>query len=400
MSGHVASLHPYVTKLITPYAEKHVNLFAKLEHKKIQVDRMSKDNDFIPRSARVNFEFYVRPQISEMDDFTVIKDETTRMIDDFQQNIKSQIVRVAIMEINCLHQELNDNLVQLIHHTTKAFHLQYNPDAKNHTVTTTIAHLINAHGETILKHSNLDNNGFEQTYSLLFNDTSINNFNSTGRVSFPNNPNNPYSQNATISQQTNTILPSHLGEAINFIDNLRNTLEVIICTSIDNYVNQVNTNKVTSKLEAYGSEILLEKATADTTEMMDLSKSVAPEELQELVTKSTNAAVSSLKKEIQSLKDKLRDSNGKQKNSSSRGTASASLKNKTKGKSSKPKSKSNESSKSTSPTEKRKESKTSNQNRGRRTNDSRNDSKNKKDGSKRKNGQRRRQRSRSRESRR
>ena len=327
VSGHVASLHPHVAKIVTSYAEKHVNLYAKLEQKKTQVDRMNKNVDFIPRSARINFEFYVRPQVKEMQDFAEIQSETEQMIGDFQQNLKNQIVRVAIMECNLLKRELNENLIHLIHHTTKALHLQHNPDKINHTVTTTIAHIMNGHGETILKHSTMNTNVFKTYYAELYNDTSINNLNSGGRVFNANNPNNPYSQQATLSQ-TNSVLPSHLGDAISFVDSLCTTLETILCTSIDTFINQVQTNKITNTLEAYGSEILLDQATADTTNHMDLSRSVAPEELQELVKKSTATALSSLTKEIQSLRDKLKSSSQTQKNSPPRGNQSASLKKK------------------------------------------------------------------------
>ena len=121
VQGHVASLRPQVAKIVKPYAETHVNIYAKLVHKKLQVDRMQKDQDLIPRSARNNFEFYVRPQIDEMDDFKVIKDETEAMIKDYQINLINQIIRVTLMEVNLLHRELNENAVHLIQHTTKHF---------------------------------------------------------------------------------------------------------------------------------------------------------------------------------------------------------------------------------------------------------------------------------------
>ena len=329
IGGHVESLHPQVAKIVKSYAEKHVNLFTKLEQKKLQVDKMSKDADFIPRSARINFEFYVRPQIQDSTEFTEIKEETAKMISDFQKNLKSQIVCVTIMEVNLLKKEIDDNSIRLIHHTTNAFHLQNNPDRINHTVTATIAHIINGYGPTMLRYTTMDKDGFKRRYAELFNDNSIQNYNSGGSVTNADNPNNPYSQR-TILSQNNTYLPSHLGEAVNFIDSLRNTLETVLLTSIDNYTNQVLSNKIASTLEAYGHEVLLETTTSETTEMMDLSKSVAPEELQELVKKSTDSAISSLTKEIQSLRDKLNNSKSNQKNSKGRGKPSASLKKKSK----------------------------------------------------------------------
>ena len=63
VAGNTKSLHPQVAKIITTYSDKYINTYAKLTQKQQQYNRMSQDVDFIPRSARINFEFYVRPEI-------------------------------------------------------------------------------------------------------------------------------------------------------------------------------------------------------------------------------------------------------------------------------------------------------------------------------------------------
>lgn len=133
----------------------------------------------------------------------------------------------------------------------------------------------------------------------MYNDPLINNFYSTGRVSNVDNLNNPYSQRARLSQD-NTVIPSQLGDAAAFVDYLKNTFEMLLCTSLDNYIYQATTNKVAFQLEAYGSDVLFEKATSDITEMMDLSRSLAPEELQELVNRNNGIALLSLTKDPES----------------------------------------------------------------------------------------------------
>ena len=72
------------------------------------------------------------------------------------------------------------------------------------------------------------------------------------------------------------------------MDFLRQTLEGVLVVSIDNYNNQVDTNKATSQLAAFQTEILHEQATADTVNQMDFSPSVSPQELGELIAKSTS----------------------------------------------------------------------------------------------------------------
>ena len=163
-------------------------------------------------------------------------------------------------------------------------------------------------------------------------------------VSNATNPRNPYARHLSqpsLTQENNKrnqliIFPTH-----SFFDNLRTILEKTLVTSVDNYINQINANKAASKLEAFSTEILYEKATADTSEQMDLRQSVSPQVLEELIAKSTKKAVSDLSREIQSLKAKLTNQNknsqhrkisnqdnSSTKNSQMRGREGASIKKK------------------------------------------------------------------------
>ena len=158
----------------------------------------------------------------------------------------------------------------------------------------------------------------------------------------------PYARTSTqltqpsASQEGSTRIAINVSSATTFIDYLRQTLESILVTSINNYNTQVKTNSANSQLEAFSTEVLHEQTTAKTAEQMDFSPSVSPQELEELIAKSTSKAVSSLSREIQSLKSKLENtqstqtkqksknssSNQSSKNSSQRGRTSASLKKK------------------------------------------------------------------------
>ena len=332
ISGHTASLHPHVSKLITNYGEKYINNYSKLLQKYQQSKRMSNDGEFIPRSARVNFEFYVRPEIKETDQFKGIQKETEIMVSDFQKHLKSQILRTVEMDIDFLKNDLNKIVCELLHHSVKTFHLLHDPDTVNPSITSTVAHLIHAHGDTLLKHCSLDKNTFKVLYSDLFNDNSITSISSVNQVINADNARNPYARNATLSQN-NSILPSHLGIAQQFIDSLRQTLEIVLCTSLDNFNSQVHSNKVASKLEAYSTEVLCEAATSETVEQMEGIPSVTPETMKEMVQKSTDEAMDSLKREIQSLKSRLKNSvanNQKAKNSSQGGRKGASSTKKSK----------------------------------------------------------------------
>ena len=352
VKGTAASLHPQVQKIVENYGNQLIDLHHKLQQKNTQLSKMEKNTEFIPRSARINFEFYVRPAVQQSTEFSSVQSETNDLIKSFQLNLKEQIMKTMRLDISHLKNEIDNTVCHLIFYTTKAFHLQHNPTIVNHPVVNTIAFLITGFGDNLLKNCYLDKNSFKTKFAEIFNDPTINNIASfttmtTSNVSNANNPRNPYARNLTqlsqssLSQNNPSRTITNTNPSANFIDSLRQTLESILVTSIDNYNTQVNTNMANSQLEAFSTEVLHEQATAKTAEQMDFSPSVSPQELEELIAKSTSKAVSSLSREIQSLKSKLEQSqsprhktnrsssNQQSKNSPQRGRPSASLKKKT-----------------------------------------------------------------------
>ena len=317
VEGHAASLHPQVSKIVLSYANKLIDTFHKLQQKESQLSKMVDNEDFIPRSARINFEFYLRPEIKQMDEFVTIQSNTMDLIKTFQFGLKSQIIETMKLDIVYLKNKLNAFFCELIFYTSKAFHFFYEPNRFNPSVTTTVAFLIYNFGDNLLKHCSLDKHSFKQKFTEVIHDPSIQTLYpsnpppTASQVSNANHPRNPYARplNLTqpgLSQDTNQV--SHvinIPEAANFIDTLRQTLECILVIPMDNYQVQVHTNKAATQLEALSTEILYEKATAETANQMELSQSVTPQELEELITKSTSKAVSTLSREIQSLKARL-----------------------------------------------------------------------------------------------
>ena len=348
VKGTAASLHPQVQKIVENYGIQFIDLYHKLQQKITQLSKMTNNPEFIPRSARINFEFYVRPEIKQTPEFSNIESSTTDLIKSFQLNLKEQIMATMRLDIQQLHNEIETTICHLLFYTAKAFHLQHNPTLINHTVVHTVAFLITGFGDNLLKHCRLNRASFNTKFTEVFNDNTISTLcslpaASLNNVSNTNNPLNRYARNLTQpsqSQEDSSRIAIDITPAANFIDYLRQTLETILVTSIDNYTNQVNTNTATSQLEALRTELLHEQETAKTAEQMDFSPSVSPQEQQELIAKSTSQAVSGLSREIQSLKAKLENSNSNhhrskstsstnfKKNSPTRGRTRASLKKK------------------------------------------------------------------------
>ena len=294
-----------------------------------------------------------------------------------------------------LKSELNKTTCELIHHSSKSFHFLNYPNVVNPTVTTTTAHIVNAYGDNLLKYTTLTKESFKELYANIFHCEAIKNISTVSHVSNQNHPQNPYSRPSSQLSQTNTSAQSNLGDATTFIDSLRITLETILCTSIDTYLNQVHQNRINSKLEAYSTEVLHETATSETQDRMDISPSVSPEEMQEMVKKSTDKAVSGLQKELQSLKAKLNNQtkikskhSNASKNKNSRGQPGASV--------TKKKSNFNQKTRSPSPSSRRSKTQPSKNQRENQDNDTTRGRKNSRSSNKTRNSTKRSSRSRSR----
>ena len=199
--SHVASLHPQVTKINNTYGVQFVDIEHKIEQKRVQLCKMGNDDTFIPRSARINFEFHICPEVQQTDEFSLIQSSTTELIKDFQQNLKHKILETIRINIKHLQNKLNSTICELIFYKSKAFHLLHDPARINPPVTQTVALIINGFRDNLLKHCSLDKVSFKSLFIEIFNDTSINNTStiqaqsgtqSLNHVSNATNPRNPY----------------------------------------------------------------------------------------------------------------------------------------------------------------------------------------------------------------
>ena len=184
---------------------------------------------------------------------------------------------------------------------TTSFHVQLTSILISNQITRAISldvDYLNTHGDCLLSHSTLDKSSFADIYQKVTKDNSI--LQTSHRIQNANNPNNPYTQQHTSLTQMSQDdisavsltqnLPLSLGDMTNFYANLRDTLEVVLCTSLNRYKRQETANAVSSQLQAYNTEVLTETDTAETVEMLDTEQNVTAETLQQLVDKSTKSA--------------------------------------------------------------------------------------------------------------
>ena len=95
---HVASLQSQLATILGRAAKSHLTSLSKLHHKKIQLTKMEEDNDFVPRSARLQFTLKASKLTEQSDELTTLQDETKTLVGEFQTSLKEKIVKATKIE--------------------------------------------------------------------------------------------------------------------------------------------------------------------------------------------------------------------------------------------------------------------------------------------------------------
>ena len=95
-----------------------------------QKKRLLDDDDFIPRSARIEFKFKVSKEAEADQEFTDLLETTNDIIGDCKRRLKAQIVKCIDIELKLLHQQLLENFVKNLRFITKQ-HLVYMNNTSN-----------------------------------------------------------------------------------------------------------------------------------------------------------------------------------------------------------------------------------------------------------------------------
>ena len=172
IDAHVASLHPEIAHILSTLAKKHLILLTKADHKKRQIERMSDDDELIPRSVRVNFEFKPSKEAAQDPEYTVLNEETATIITQFQLAMKLKIIAVTKIEARLLRRDLLVDLATALRVTTKAF-LVCDGTTNPTTVDRMVNTLLDRYHETLLQNCGVTLLAFRQLYLTTHGLTSL-----------------------------------------------------------------------------------------------------------------------------------------------------------------------------------------------------------------------------------
>lgn len=149
---HLASLRPEFATILEKFASVALKAKAEAYSKQRNISRMETDDTVIPRSARVKFDLTTKNKPVETSvEYITLKDETAKLVADFQSNLKAKIVASAKLDIKFLEQASRVELAKALRLATTAFLIA---DGHSHSATDTdrmVNTILDRHHEELLK---------------------------------------------------------------------------------------------------------------------------------------------------------------------------------------------------------------------------------------------------------
>eukprot|EP00957_Ditylum_brightwellii_P202618 15330947-Ditylum_brightwellii.AAC.1 len=136
----------------------------KAHAKANQKKRLTDDDDFIPCSARIEFQFKVSKEIEADQEFRDLLETMNNFIGDCKQRLKAQIVKCIDIKLKLLHQQLLDNFIRNLWFITKQ-HLVYMNDKSN--INKTVSAFLQAYKEDLSKHLPCNDEDLHSAYKRV-----------------------------------------------------------------------------------------------------------------------------------------------------------------------------------------------------------------------------------------
>jgi hypothetical protein len=118
---HVVSLQPQLASILEKLGLAHVDLLHKLHNKNLQVTRMESSDDFVPRSARIDFKFHMSKTAEERPEFIALQEETNTQITEFKKFLTCQIIKATKIECESYADQLKDSFIKAIRVVVQGF---------------------------------------------------------------------------------------------------------------------------------------------------------------------------------------------------------------------------------------------------------------------------------------
>ena len=327
----VSSLPPTTASILLRLAKHHLQLRAKLHHKLEQLKKMQDDDTFIPRSARVTFTLAGSKPAEQTPEFQTLRDNTSSLVENFQKDLKKQIIAATKIEKKVLLSQLRTDLATSLRVATRALLLTLDADADEDRI---VSNILDNFSTTFLAFLDITKDDFAALYKTTHTiDVFPNPY-----VAQVHRHNPPNTQDTNLSQQTtqtvdtvdhsDSLFVGEIREAAasranrrgtnvtvgptpfyGQIKSIKRSLESLFVTTWSIYQDQAKRNATTIALRQLAADHFDTKATEDAAMEIDTEPPANRTLLSELIQQEVSKRTNKLNSEIGRLKSQLKEKN-------------------------------------------------------------------------------------------
>ena len=276
-----ASLPTPIKSLGSHSTEKLTKLHNKARQRSITIEKIAED-DFIPTSARIKFELGATQKVKETATFTTLAASTKELVETFQQALKTNMLTVASLELSSIQSDINTTILEAVRDLTTITVMNHFPDSENHPhAPRALARAtLEGHFETLKRFSTLESDSLFLRYK--------------GITADPAPPYEPHSMPPGERQHISFLIPELFG-----------ILKKICVDAWSEQLDAIQKKKKALALDHYVQSTLTEKATADTSMILDREPTIEPAVIKSLIAKGVTDATKDLHKTIARLQQSI-----------------------------------------------------------------------------------------------
>ena len=300
---HIASLHPNIANILLTLGLAHLSLQAKLHIKLINIKRMEDDDEYIPRSAKIEFRFALSKKAEETPEFITLQKDTTTLVKTIRNQLKAKIIAAAKIEAKVIRDTLVRDFAKAVRLTTNLF-LTTDRIASEH-LDKTVNTLLEVHHGTVLKYITADLETFRTLYTEEAGIETLPNpihFNTSATEQ-------PAAASRHFTQPLSQPPPPAAAEDApiqQLIPNIHRVIEAVFVASWSIYLDATKHKEITLCLKQLQLDLEQGGTTAKVAFNLDNEAAASMPQLQELVRKETAERTKSLEQQVKSLQQSIK----------------------------------------------------------------------------------------------
>jgi hypothetical protein len=311
VKAYIVLLQQDIGSILEKLGLNHISLQAKALNKSFHITKMEDDEEFIPRSARIEFSYKMSKNAEEKPEFIALQEETIPLIVQIQKQLKRKVLAATKIELQVFQAEVITDLAKAIRITTQAFLLQDGIDKQQ--VDRTVSTLLSREHVKLLKHTPGTHGELLAAYKAAAGITVTPAPIQTTHVT-SQSENGPGTSRhfgrrsgTSVSVDMTVDLSTEEQKIIKIISNIQRALELTMITPWTVYMDTRARLEIASLLKKLNTEYFTIEATEGATMDVDDKDAADRQQIQELVRKQSEANTKSLQQDRKKLQQQVKD---------------------------------------------------------------------------------------------